>query len=132
MVLSAMVKRADVIIVTAILLFSVIFGFLAGKTRAKGGEKYACVYIDGKKEYSYPLSGKKTAEDVKIKSKYGYNEIVVESGCVYVSDSDCKSKDCINSGRISGNNEFIICAPHKLMIKIEKTLGDDDVSAVTY
>lgn len=127
-----MIKKADVIIVSAILLFVVFGAFFIGKTKAKGGERYACIYVDGKKEYSYPLYSKKERETVKIKNKYGYNEIVVENGSIYVNASDCRNHDCINSGRISQMGEFIICAPHKLMIKIEKTSGDDDVSAVTY
>ena len=127
-----MIKKADVIIVSAVLLFVVFVSFFIRETNLKGGERYACVYVDGKKEYVYPLLDKKDSEMVKIENKYGYNEIVVESGCVYVNSSDCKSHDCINSGRISQRGEFIICAPHKLMIKIEKTPGDDDVSAVTY
>ncbi len=127
-----MIKKADVIIVSAILLFMVFLSFFIGKSNFKGGERYACIYVDGKKEYVYPLDNKKESETVEIKNKYGYNRIVVESGCVYVSSSDCKSHDCIKAGRISQRGEFIICAPHKLMIKIKKTSGDDDVSAVTY
>ncbi len=129
-----MVKKADVIIVAAVLLFAVVSFFFIVKTadEEKGGKREAVIYVDGKKEYSYTLFGKKEPETVKITGEYGYNEIVVESGCIYVSDSDCKSRDCIKTGRISQNGEFIICAPHKLMIKIEKTLSDEDVSAVTY
>ncbi len=128
-----MVKKADVIIVSAVLLFVVLSFFLLIKPGAKGGEKYINIYIDGKKEYSYSSINRPKAEEiVKIDNKYGYNEIVVESGCVYIKESDCKGKDCKKTGRISEKDEFIICAPHKLMIKIEETAGDDDVSAITY
>jgi len=128
----AMIKKADVIIVSAVLLSVAFFMVFGAKASVKGGEKRASVYIDGEMKYLYSLGSKKEPETVRIKNKYGHNEIVVESGCIYVSDSDCKSKDCIRKGRISEIGDVIICAPHKLMIKIEKTVGDDDVSAVTY
>ena len=126
-----MIKKADVIIVSAVLL-SVCF-FFSGVflKKEKSDEKFINIYIDGKKEYSYTLSEKKH-DLIKIYNKYGYNQIVFENGSVYVKDADCYGEDCIKTGKISDINDFIICAPHKLMIKIEKTAGDDDVSAVTY
>ena len=126
-----MVKKADVIIVSAVLLFVCFFfsgGFLQ---KEKSDGKIISIYIDGKKEYSYDLS-KKKHDVIKIDNKYGYNEIVFENGSVYMENADCSGRDCIKTGSISDINDFIICAPHKLMIKIEKTAGDDDVSAVTY
>ncbi len=127
-----MVKKADVIIVSAVLLFSLFFAVFTGRASLKGGDKTAYVYVDGKMEYLFSLNDKKEAETVRIKSENGYNEIVVESGCIYVKDADCGSRDCVKKGRISERGDIIICAPHKIMIKIEKTAGDDDVSAITY
>lgn len=126
-----MIKKADVIIVSAVLLSVCFFLFGGFLKKEKSDEKFINIYIDGKKEYSYALSEKKN-DLIKIDNKYGYNEIVFEKGSVYVKASDCHGEDCVKTGRISDINDFIICAPHKLMIKIEKTAGDDDVSAVTY
>ena len=127
-----MVKKADVIIVSAVLLFSLFFAYLSWSSSVKGGNKTAYVYVDGKKEYVFSLNDKKKQDNVRIECENGYNEIALEGGSIYVKDADCGGKDCVKKGKISQIGDIIICAPHKIMIKIEKTAGDDDVSAITY
>ena len=125
-----MIKKADVFIVFLILFFCVLISFAVFPFKSEGRGKYVNVYIDGKKEYSY-IFDKNTDETVKIKNKYGYNEIIIRNKKVYVNDSDCKGKDCIKTGIIEKADSFIICSPHKLLIKIGEE-SDDGVQAISY
>lgn len=49
----------------------------------------------------------------------GYNTVVVENGEIFVREADCKGLDCVKRGRISSENESIICLPHKLSIIVK-------------
>lgn len=125
-----MIKKADAVIVFFILFFCGLISLSVFFQKNEGRGRYVGIYIDGKKEYSYVLD-KNTYETVKIRNKYGYNEIIIKNQKVWITDSDCKGKDCIKMGSIENENSFIICSPHKLLIKIEEE-SDDDVQAISY
>lgn len=125
-----MIKKADIFIIVFVLFFFVLTSCFVYFNKNDENIRYVEIYIEEKKEYSYFLD-KNTNENVKINNKYGYNEIIIKNGEVYVENSDCKGRDCVNVGKISKNGEFIICSPHKLLVKIGKG-NDDDVQAVSY
>ncbi len=54
------------------------------------------------------------------------NTIIVKNGEVYVSDSNCPDKTCVNSGIINDSG-VICCLPNKLVIRIAKTIENVDV-----
>ena len=63
----------------------------------------------------------------EVKTGLGTNTVRVEKGSVSVSGSDCKNKICVYHGKISKAGESIICAPHKLIIRITGSSGPDAV-----
>ncbi len=48
----------------------------------------------------------------------GICAIVIESGTVRVTSSDCPNKICIQMGRISRSGQWIACLPHQVFIRI--------------
>lgn len=66
----------------------------------------------------------------KIETPYGNNTVCVENKSVYVSESDCYGKDCVNYGKISDTNGHIICLPHHLVVYIQGE--NSDMDAVSY
>ncbi len=44
--------------------------------------------------------------------------IKLENGQVFMEESDCSNKICINTGKISKKNEQIICLPNKVIIEV--------------
>ena len=86
------------------------------------------VYVDGEIHSSFGLPCEKT-ESFFIKSEYGCNRLVVCENGAYIIDADCKRHDCIKAGKIEKTGEMIICAPNRLVIKIE---GKGELDAVSY
>ena len=62
-----------------------------------------------------------------IKTENGTNTITVGEGSIWVSVADCSNQTCVHAGKISHAGQTVICAPHKLVIKI---VGETSADAV--
>lgn len=123
-----MVKRKNLIwaaVFAAVIAACLIFIFLTG---GKSGENSAEIYEDGKlvktiadldpeKEYSF-----------EIKTENGTNTLSVGGGSIWVSSADCSNQTCVHAGKISLAGQTVICAPHKLVIKV---VGETSADAMT-
>lgn len=123
-----MLKRKNLIwaaVFAAVIAACLIFIFLTG---GKSGENSAEIYEDGKlvktiadldpeKEYSF-----------EIKTENGTNTVTVGGGSIWVSSADCSNQTCVHAGKISLAGQTVICAPHKLVIKV---VGETSADAMT-
>ncbi len=121
-----MIKKADIFIL--VLLFLIILSVFTAVTLKNdvSSQRYVNIYSDGELKYSIPLSDSLKKEI--IVDNFGYNKIVIENNSVKVTDSDCKGRDCIKFGAVKKAGDVIICAPHKLAVRIESKEGLDAVS----
>ena len=88
------------------------------------------IEIDGREYAQYRLSEIHSSKVVEINTKYGYNKIELFSDGVSVSDTDCKDKLDVLSGKITRAGEYIVCLPHRLVIRLEG--GGANADAVAY
>ncbi len=88
------------------------------------------IEIDGREYAQYRLSEIRLSEFVEINTEYGYNKIELSPDGVRVSDADCKDKLDVLSGKITRAGEYIVCLPHRLVIRLEG--GGADADAVAY
>ena len=118
-------KKADVILLVIILALSVL-GFVLLRKNSSDSSKVE-ITVSGQTVKSVPLSANGT---YPIESDYGYNIICVESGQVWVEDTDCPNKDCMRFGKVSSEGQVILCLPHKLAVRIVGGEGGSD--AISY
>ncbi len=119
-----MIKKADIFL----LIFLLVLGFaslLLLKSGNAAGESVE-ITVDGKPYGSYPLG---TDRVIDVNTKFGYNQITISGGTVWVSDSNCAGHDCESFGAISMPKQAIMCLPHRLIVTIS---GESDVDAVLY
>lgn len=64
---------------------------------------------------SYRLSEDRT---IPVQGPLGISTVVIEDGVVYMADSPCSNKVCIDMGRISDKGDSIICLPNRVYITI--------------
>jgi len=64
---------------------------------------------------SYPLSEDRTIE---VQGPLGISTVVIRNGEVYMADSPCSNKVCIDMGHISEKADSIICLPNRIYITI--------------
>ncbi len=94
-----------------------------------GGTVSAEVYIDGKLYTVVKDLDRQTLQTIRVETEHGYNIICYEAGKIWVEETDCANQTCKKYGKASLVGETIICAPHKLVIKIVGT--DYDKADVT-
>ena len=105
-------NRADLILIFAMIGLSLI-----PLTNFETGNRVV-ISIDGKIYREIDLN---ISESIRIENSYGFNEIQINSGKVYINKADCPDKTCIRTGKISKAGDVIACLPHKILIEIKKS-----------
>ena len=77
------------------------------------------IYMDNKLYKTYDINDK---EEIKIKSKEGYNIVKIHDKGVEIIEASCPDKVCIHQGFITKSSESIVCLPNKVHIKITKKI----------
>lgn len=100
-------RFGDAIVVAAVLIVA-LAAFWGVNS---GGEGLTAVIIcDGEASY-YSLHYDRTIELDGL-------TVVISDGCVYVSESVCDDRVCVNTGKISKSGQFIACLPLKTFVKV--------------
>ncbi|MBQ3389862.1 MAG: NusG domain II-containing protein [Firmicutes bacterium] len=117
-------KKADIVLVLALLLVAAAAGIFMLAARDAGAE--AVVVQNGKEILRMPLN--EDTEEVITRGEDS-NTVVIKDGTARVTEANCPDKVCVHTGEIRYEGQTIVCLPHKLVVKIEG--GDNqDVDAV--
>ena len=107
-------KRSDIIFLIAVA--ALIGGaFLAFEIIATPGGKTVVIEEGNEVVGNYPLSEDRT---LKVQGPLGITTVVIRGGQVYVPDSACPNKICIEMGHIFEKGDTIICLPNRVYITI--------------
>ena len=115
--------RADVIVVSAILLVALLFLVFTLVLRKPGS--VAVVEINGEVAGEYSLS-----EDGVFVLNGGTNTLVIEDGEAYLTNSNCPDHTCERTGKIRYVGQTIVCLPNRLSVTVEGN-ADDGVDLVS-
>lgn len=115
-------RKADVILIAAIVLVGVIIGVILLLSKHDG--KYVQVRVAGQVEKVFPLS-----QDVEYEiagRDGGSNLLIIRDGKAWVEEADCPDKLCKNMGKISRSGQSVVCLPHEVVVEIVDETGPDD------
>ena len=108
-------KRADLVLIAALLLLALAMGAWLLLTREAGAR--AVVYVDGRTTASYPLDQDAT---VRLDNPNGsYNVLVIRDGQADVTEAGCPDRICVMMHPLRYDGESIICLPNRTEIRIE-------------
>jgi hypothetical protein len=108
-------KRSDILfIVLAALLIGGVF--LAIELVSGNHGRKVVIEEGNEVTGSYPLSEDRTIE---VQGPLGISTVVIANGEVYMADSPCTNKICIDMGHISEKGDSIICLPNRVYITIQ-------------
>ncbi len=108
-------KKSDIVfIVLAALLIGGVF--LAFELISTNYGRTVVIEEGNEVVGSYPLSEDRTIE---VQGPLGISTVVIENGEVYMFDSPCSNKVCIDMGHISEKGDSIICLPNRVYITIQ-------------
>ncbi|MBE7026622.1 MAG: NusG domain II-containing protein [Ruminococcaceae bacterium] len=88
------------------------------------------IEVDGHEYAQYRLNEISSSKTIEIDNKYGYNKIEIFPDGACVTDADCRDKLDVLSGKITRTGEYIVCLPHRLVIRLEG--GGTYADAVAY
>lgn len=121
-----MFKKKDMLLVAVVLFIAGIMAVIFYLPDKKGGNM-VCVMVDGKEYGRYSLKENQTIE---VSDEKGYNRIIIDNGSVYMESADCPDQYCVRHKAITGQNETIVCLPHKLVVEIYSELNRNDIDIV--
>lgn len=110
--------KADKILILAFFVLT-LFSFNIRSLFGGAGDT-AHVYLDGKLLYKIDLSSDINC-DIPLSS--GTAKVKVSGGKLYMTDSPCPRKICVNSSPIYKKGDSIVCVPNRIAIRI---IGDDE------
>lgn len=110
------IRKLDVVLIATLLVFSIILSLILWAMPFEGAY-YAVVYIDGEMIERIPLD--QTFKQTDIITGLGMNKLIVSEGMAFIESADCKQQDCVRSGTIFRPGGMIVCAPHRLIVRIE-------------
>lgn len=119
--------KRDIILVL-VMLAAAMMALLIINYGVKKEGTYAVVKVDGKELYKLELD-KDTTIDV-AGYQGGLNRIEVKAGKVSMTEADCPDELCVKTGKISRTGETIVCIPHRVVIEIKSTQGENTIDSV--
>ena len=121
--------KGDKIIFFSVLILSLFMILFSPGFLSKNVGKTVVIEVDGEIYGKYDFVAQKKPNVLEIKTKYGYNKVVIENDGVYVLKSDCPDEIEIKQGKIKNAGEMLVCLPNRLVIKIE---GESEVDFFAY
>ena len=116
--------RRDAVLLLSLLLLAALLFLVLFLCRVDGsGEWDVVIRYRGETVRRMPLD-----EDAEylFTSDEGVNRIVISGGAVYVASADCANQVCVHHGTLvpaDAGVDFISCAPHRLLITLERRDG---------
>ena len=107
--------KNDIILIIIILIFAISFYFIFNAINNK--DNLVCkIYQEQELKYEIALDHD---EEITLNTIDGKIVISINKDGVYVKESDCKDKTCMNQGKINKGGQVITCLPDKIYIKLE-------------
>ena len=105
-------KRADLILVVALLVLAGVLYLTLNANRQEGG--VVVVRVEGVEterhshdvDGTFPLNG-------------GTNTQVIQNGQAWLSEADCPDLLCVKQGKIHYTGQVITCLPNRLTVTVE-------------
>lgn len=116
-----LVTKWDFVIISVCLLASLLF--FALKPRETGEE--AIIRVDGK-EYKTVDINSTDIDEITVNGV----TVVYGGGEIYIKDSSCRDRVCVNAGHLLKKGQSAVCAPNRVSVEI-KSDGKNAPRAVT-
>ena len=116
-------NRNDVLFIAVLLLIVVLAGAAFFFLRGEGDS--VTVSVDGKHYGTYPLHADLTLSIRTGEEGDQENLLVIRDGHAYVESATCPDGICAAHKPISREGESIVCLPHRVVITVHPTDGEE-------
>ena len=116
-------NRNDVLFIAVLLLIVALAGAAFFFLRGEGDS--VTVSVDGKHYGTYPLHADLTLSIRTGEEGDQENLLVIRDGHAYVESATCPDGICAAHKPISREGESIVCLPHRVVITVHTTDGEE-------
>ncbi|KUO53316.1 MAG: hypothetical protein APF76_08685 [Desulfitibacter sp. BRH_c19] len=125
-------KKGDLVIIILLIAASISW-FMKDIIWPNDTNNQAVIKIDGQIHTTIPLDSSNERKEIALTlpdDNDVHSIIVTEKDKIWVEESSCPNKICVNTGEISKPSQSIVCLPNKVVIYIEgsEKTDIDDVS----
>lgn len=125
-------KRGDIVIISIVLVIALAFAGLQWITRdgdiGEGDLKVANITVDGKPFRTVKLT--KEEQTIEINTDHGTNILKIHDYGVEMYEADCPDQICLGFGFITLPKQTIVCLPHRVLVEIAGSSGEDVIDGV--
>ena len=116
-------RKGDLFAILLVILLTVGTALAFIPQNSSSEDAVVQIWQDGTLIHEYPLTAEET---IPLSGDYK-NTIVIHSGHVSITESDCPGTDCVHSGQIDRPGRSIVCLPNRVEVRI---VGSSDVDFV--
>ena len=113
--------KRDLVFLLSLIVFTAILTVVLALLSPEGDT--VIVEVDGEEVARYALS-----ESGEYPIGEG-NLLAIENGYAYMKEADCKTLDCVHTGKISRGNQSIICRQNKVTVRIASSGEGPDLES---
>lgn len=118
-------KRGDVILIAFVVIGAIISSWAMSFSQKIHFNEIQVIQ-DGKVIERY-AADPNFSKVVNITKGEFQNTIEIKDGKVRMVQANCPDQLCVHSHPIGKNGEMIVCLPHRLYVKLVKSVDDSDV-----
>jgi hypothetical protein len=123
-------KKGDIIIIVVVSIVSMALWLGFNLFQDTSNQKSVVIKSEGAIVAEIPIDATTSASYV-VENKYGYNEIRIEDGKVFIHSADCKNQLCVTEGVIQEPGRSLICLPNRVVVEIVGK-REDDVDVISH
>lgn len=112
-----MIKKKDIMLACGVIAVALVLLVILKFANRESGTQIE-LRVNGQTYGTYDLNKN---QEITVDTEYGHNLVVIADRQAYMSEADCPDGYCKNQGKISHENETIVCLPHKLVVEVQVT-----------
>lgn len=115
-------KAADVFVIIAAVVISIIFAFVWFSGQQNTG-RLAVIEVDGQVYQTIDMDS--LEHEIRVQTEGDISvTVVVSQDSAYVEHSECKDKICVNTGKLDRAGQISVCLPARVSLSITQDKAD--------
>ena len=124
--------KADKILIVLVFLLAIGTSFYVKNSVSTEGESYVSIQVEGREVEKIIFDRLLIGKTIEINTDYGFAQVEIGDGEVWLKHSTCPDQLCLRSGRISRTGEMLVCLPNKIVVEIKNDNIGNQIDMINY
>lgn len=124
--------KADKILIVLVFLLAIGTSFYVKNSVSTEGESYVSIQVEGREVEKIIFDRLLIGKTIEINTDYGFAQVEIGDGEIWLKHSTCPDQLCLRSGRISRTGEMLVCLPNKIVVEIKNDNIGNQIDMINY